>query len=58
VAAGTRAKVETKEREDYVGSESVTLDGDNRPIMAVITTRDNGTDCAVMAPTATTSGEA
>jgi hypothetical protein len=58
IAAGTKAKVETKEREDYVGSESVTLDGEERPIMAVITTRDDGTDCAVMAPSATTSGEA
>jgi hypothetical protein len=54
VAAGTRAKVETREREDYIGTENVTTDGDERPIMAVITTRDDGTDCAVMAPSATT----
>jgi hypothetical protein len=58
IAAGTKAKVTTVEREDYVGGESVTLDGDHRPIMSVITTRDDGTDCAVMAPSATTSGEA
>jgi hypothetical protein len=58
VAAGTRAKVETREREDYIDGETVTTDGDKRPIMAVITTRDDGLDCAVMAPSATTSGEA
>jgi hypothetical protein len=58
VLAGTKAKVETREREDYIGTENVTTDGDERPIMAVITTRDDGQDCAVMAPSATTSGEA
>jgi hypothetical protein len=57
VPAGSKAKVETREREDYIAGETVTTDGDERPIMAVITTRDDGTDCAVMAPSATTSGE-
>lgn len=45
-------KVEAHLREDYVGKESVTLDGDNRPVMSVTTTRDDGQDCAVFAPTA------
>lgn len=58
VAAGTRAKVETREREDYVGRELVTTDGDGRPVMSVVTTRDDGSnDVAVMAPCATATSE-
>jgi hypothetical protein len=52
VPDGTRCKVEAVERGDYVGKEIVTLDGDNRPVMSVVTTRDNGQDCAVFAPCA------
>lgn len=48
---GTRAKVTAVEREDYVGTEKVRLQ-DGRPIMAVITERDDGQDVAVFAPTA------
>lgn len=51
VPAGTRAKVETKEREDYIGGESVFLH-EGRPIMSVVTTRDDGQDVTVFAPTA------
>ena len=53
VPAGTRAKVEAQVREDYVGSELVQTDGDGRPVMSVVTTRDDGQDCSVFAPTAT-----
>lgn len=53
VPAGTSAKVEAHEREDYVAGELVTVDGHGRPIMSVITTRDDGQDCTVYAPTAT-----
>ena len=52
VPAGTRAKVTAHEREDYVGNEDVQLDGNGRPIMSVVTTRDDGQDVAVYAPTA------
>lgn len=52
VPAGTRAKVEAREREDYVGGESVRKDGEGRPIMSVVTTRDDGQDVAVFAPVA------
>lgn len=52
VPAGTRAKVEAVEREDYIGGEDVQVDGNGRPIMAVVTTRDEGNDVAVYAPTA------
>lgn len=52
IPAGTRAKVTAVEREDYIGSEQVQLHH-GRPVMAVVTERDNGRDTAVFAPTAT-----
>jgi hypothetical protein len=52
VADGLKAKVEAVERGDWVGREVVTTDGEGRPVMAVVTTRDEGTDCAVFAPMA------
>lgn len=56
VPAGTRCKVEAVEREDYIGDEIVTIDGENRPIMRVETTRDEGNDVAVFAPLARSDG--
>ena len=57
VPAGTKAKVELREREDYVGGDLVQLDPERqRPVMSVVTTRDNGQDVAVFAPTATAKG--
>jgi hypothetical protein len=55
IPAGTKAKVELHEREDYIGTESVRLH-EGRPVMNVITTRDDGQDCTVFAPTATAGG--
>jgi hypothetical protein len=52
----TRCKIVAVERDDYVGDEDVALDGEGRPVMAVLTIRDDGQDCAIMAPTA--QGEA
>jgi hypothetical protein len=52
IQEGTRAKVEALEREDYTNGDHLTYDGDGRPIMAVETTRDDGTDRAVFAPVA------
>jgi hypothetical protein len=51
--AGTAAKVVPVEWGDYVGKEQVQTDGDGRPVMAVVTTRDDGQDCTVFAPLAT-----
>lgn len=51
VVRGTRCKVEARVRDDYVGNEDVTF-ADGRPIMSVVTTRDDGQDCAVLAPSA------
>jgi len=59
VPAGTKAKLEVREWEDYVGKEKVQLDPERgRPVRSVITTRDNGQDVAIYAPTATIEGEA
>ena len=55
VLAGTKAKVEQVDRDDYVGRELVQTDGEGRPVMAVVTTRYDGQDCTVYAPTATGS---
>lgn len=53
VRAGVRAKVEAVERGDYQGAEVTHEADDGRVYMAVVTTRDDGTDCAVLAPCAT-----
>ena len=52
VPEGERAEVVAVEREDYVGRELVQTDANGRPVMAVVTTRDDGQDCTVYAPTA------
>jgi hypothetical protein len=52
VPKGTDCKVEAVEREDFVGKEMVQTDGNGRPVMAVRTTRVDGMDCTVYAPTA------
>lgn len=52
VPAGTRCKVEARDREDYVGREHVQADANGRPIMSIVTTRDDGQDCTVLAPAA------
>lgn len=57
IEEGVKAKVEAKEREDYVGQEAVQKDGEGRPVMSIVTTRDDGQDCAVLAPTAQIKGK-
>jgi hypothetical protein len=52
VPNGVSAKHERVERGDYVGNEVVQVDGEGRPVMAVVTTRDDGQDCTVYAPVA------
>jgi hypothetical protein len=52
IPAGTRCKVEAKEREDYVGKEDVAYNEDGTPMMSVETTREDGNDVAVLAPCA------
>ncbi len=55
VREGTKAKLEMHEIEGYVGKELVQYDADRRPVMNITTTRDDGQDCTVYAPTATAS---
>ena len=55
VRMGTKAKVEVREREDYVGDEVVRIH-DGRAVMSVVTEREDGTDVAVFAPVARGSG--
>jgi hypothetical protein len=55
IVAGTKAKVEAVERGDWIRNEDVQTDGEGRPVMSVVTTRDDGQDCTVYAPTATAS---
>lgn len=53
VEEGVKVDVRTVEREDYIGSERVTLDAAGRPIMAVVSEREDGQDAAVFAGLAT-----
>lgn len=54
VLAGVNAKIVLREREDYIGTEKVQLDPErHRPVMSIITVRDDGQDVVVLAPTAT-----
>jgi hypothetical protein len=52
IVAGTKAELIVVEREDYVGSELVQTNDAGRPVMSVITRRDDGEDCTIYAPTA------
>ena len=55
---GVKGKVELREREDMVGDEMVALDPERgRPVQSIVTTRDNGQDVTVFAPTATLHGK-
>jgi hypothetical protein len=56
IRVGTKCKIEAREREDYVGSDVVTLNDEGRPIMAIVTTRDDGQDCRILAPVAVGGG--
>jgi hypothetical protein len=51
ILEGTKAKVEVREPEDYVGRNLPQTDADGRPVAAVVTTRDDGQDTLVLAPT-------
>ena len=57
VPAGMNCEVKANVREDYVGDQDVQYDSNGRPIMSVTTTRDDGEDCAVLAPVAGLRGE-
>ena len=53
VPEGTKAKVYTREREDYIGKETVFTDPAGRPVMSIVVERPDGSnDAAVFAPAA------
>lgn len=52
VEEGVRAKVSVNDREDYVNGDNVQVDGNGRPVMSITVEREDGIDCAVYAPTA------
>jgi len=52
VRDGVDCTLDVVERQDYVGREMVQTDEGGRPVMAVVTTRDDGQDCTIYAPTA------
>lgn len=56
VRAGTKCKVELRLREDYVGRDVPQVDDAGRPVMSIVTTRDDGVDCRVLAPLAVGGG--
>lgn len=57
IPAGARVGVRALERDDYVAGEDVQTNHAGRPVMAIVTTRDDGEDRAVYAPCATASAE-
>lgn len=58
VREGTRVKISAVEREDYIGTEKVQTNAEGRPVMAVVTEREDGSnDVSVFAPTATGKAE-
>ena len=52
VRKGTKAKLTAVERQDYVGKEQVQADDRGRPIMSIVTEREDGQDVVVFAPLA------
>lgn len=55
VPEGMKARLVVIEREDYLGKERVTYDGNGRPVVGVITERVHGFDTTVYLTTATAS---
>ena len=52
VKKGVKAKLIALERQDYVGGEIVQTDDRGRPIMSIVTEREDGQDAIVFAPVA------
>lgn len=50
VPEGTNCNIYAQEREDYVGEDAVQTDDDGTPIMSIVTEREDGQDCTVLAP--------
>jgi hypothetical protein len=57
VEEGEQCDIRAVDREDYIGREQVQFDAEGRAKMAVITTRNDGQDVAVLAPVASAEME-
>ena len=58
IEAGIKVKVSAVERQDYVSGDRIQTDSEGRPIMAVVTEREDGSnDVAVFAPAASGRAE-
>ena len=53
VEEGTKAGLVVNGRDDYLGTDIPTVDGEGRPVMSVNVERDDGNDCFIFAPCAT-----
>lgn len=51
VPAGVKAHLRINEREDYIGTDIPTTDGEGRIIQSVTTEREEGEDVHIFAPT-------
>jgi hypothetical protein len=56
VPAGTKGRHVVRQPDDYVGDSDVQTDGEGRVVMSLQTVRDQGEDCTVYAPCATSGG--
>lgn len=50
VQEGVKCRVVAVERDDYVRGDTPQTDANGRPVMSVVTIRDNGQDCMILAP--------
>ena len=57
VPEGTRAEHRVSEREDYIGRDLPQMH-EGRPLLNLVTVREDGQDCTIYAPTAVGDGSA
>lgn len=50
VEEGIKARFRVNYREDYLRTDTATVDGEGKPIQSINTQRDDGEDCTIFAP--------
>lgn len=58
VPSNSSGHLRVQEREDYIGTDMPYYDANGRVLMSVYVERDDGEDCFILAPTATSIGTA
>lgn len=58
VPAGTKCRVVAREREDYAVNDTPQTDDSGRAVMSVVTIREDGQDCLILAPLVGSNAEA